>query len=153
MLVIAMGLLAFGPTAAQDSTRINAGTLNNLGTGRLYGDTLSIAAATLNNDAETLGGITSAATIDARQQLDMGAASVNTRNGALDARRKATGSAHAVINAGGSIESLGAMKLAAAYINNTNPAFAYDVLYSTGAGGKDFITSAGTLGNRILASQ
>ena len=140
MLVIAMGLLAFGPTAAQDSTQINAGTLNNLGAGRLYGDTLSITAATLNNDAETLGGITSAATIAARQQLDMGAASVNNRNGAL-------------IFSAGDLAIGGAMKLAAAYINNTNPAFAYDVLYSTGAGGKDFITSAGTLGNSILASQ
>jgi hypothetical protein len=27
-------------------------TLNNLGTGRIYGDHLSIAATTLNNDAE-----------------------------------------------------------------------------------------------------
>ncbi|MDR6891045.1 MULTISPECIES: two-partner secretion domain-containing protein, partial [Variovorax] len=34
---------------SQGATQIDAGTLNNIGTGRIYGDAISIAAGTLNN--------------------------------------------------------------------------------------------------------
>ena len=55
-------------------TQINAITLNNIDTGCIYGNTLSIAATTVNNDAETVGGVTTAATIAARQRLGVGVA-------------------------------------------------------------------------------
>jgi filamentous hemagglutinin len=42
---------------SQGATQINAGTLNNIGTGRLYGDQISIGVGTLNNTKEELPGI------------------------------------------------------------------------------------------------
>ena len=139
-------------------TQIDAATLTNIGSGRIYGDTLSIAAHTLTNDAELVAGSTLAATIAARQQLDIGAATVNNSNGALilsagdlaigatlDANRKAVGSAEAINNAASTLQAQGKLSLNAALINNINPGFAYNVAYSTGPAAKDFITGAGTL--------
>ncbi|WP_061301684.1 hemagglutinin repeat-containing protein, partial [Janthinobacterium agaricidamnosum] len=114
------------------ATELNAGTLNNLGTGRLYGSQLSIAAATLNNDVEN--GV--AATIAARENLNIGAQVINNREhalifsgndmaiaGALDAKRQASGSAAVLNNASASIEALGSLSLAAEHINNLNSHF------------------------------
>lgn len=63
--------------------QVNAATLNNLSTGRIYGDYLSIAAGTVTNDAETINGITTTATIAARQRLDIGAGTLTNREHAL----------------------------------------------------------------------
>jgi hypothetical protein len=49
-----------------------------VGTGRIYGDTISIGAGTLNNDAETVNGVTKAGTIAARYTLDIGAGTSTT---------------------------------------------------------------------------
>jgi filamentous hemagglutinin len=69
---------------AQGNTQINGGTVNNLGTGRIYGDAISIAASsTLNNDSETVDGVTKAGTIAARDSLDIGAQTINNREHAL----------------------------------------------------------------------
>lgn len=139
-------------------TQINTVTLNNLGTGRIYGNTLSIAATTINNDAETVGGVTTAATIAARQRLDIGATTINNSNGALifsagdmaiggslDGSRRATGQATLIKNASATIESLGAMALAASSIQNTNPSFSY-TLNTTGPVSKmDMVASDGTV--------
>ncbi|MDO3513836.1 filamentous hemagglutinin N-terminal domain-containing protein, partial [Ralstonia pseudosolanacearum] len=110
------------------NTNIDAGTLNNLGTGRIYGDHVAIQAGTVNNDVEN----GTAATIAARNRLDLGAQTLNNREhalifsggdmaigGALDSNRVATGSAATVNNNSASIESLGSLALAANRINNT----------------------------------
>jgi filamentous hemagglutinin len=53
-------------------TQVNTGTVNNIGTGRIYGDHLSIAAVNLTNNTETIGGVTKAGTLAARDLLDLG---------------------------------------------------------------------------------
>jgi len=145
------------------NTQINTVTLNNIGTGRIYGDTVSIAATTVNNDAETVGGVTTAATIAARQRLDIGATTINNSNGALifsagtgaaalniggslDAGGHAIGQAGAVNNSGGTIESLGGANISAEQINNTNPNFAYALQGGGASGGsvREFVTLSGT---------
>jgi filamentous hemagglutinin len=116
---------------SQGVTQVNAGTLNNIGTGRIYGDAVSIAVGTLNNDAETVGGVTKAGTIAARDTLDIGASIVNNREhalifssgdmfigGALDANRFATGQGAVLDNLSANIEALGNMSIAMGQINN-----------------------------------
>ncbi|BEP66769.1 hypothetical protein GmRootV35_12830 [Variovorax sp. V35] len=114
-------------------TRIDAGTLTNIGTGRIYGDQISIGVDTLNNLAETVNGATSAATIAARTRLDIGAKNVNNRDGALifsdgnlaiggslDALGHATGSATSIDNHAATIEATGNVDIKTATLNNTN---------------------------------
>lgn len=112
-------------------TQVNAGTLNNVGTGRIYGDAISIAAGTLNNDAETANGVAKAGTIAARDTLDIGAGTINNREhallfsagdmfigGALDANRYVIGKGGTLNNESASIEALGNMSIAMGSINN-----------------------------------
>lgn len=114
-------------------TRINASTVNNIGTGRIYGDGLAIGAATLNNLAEN----NSTATIAARQRLDLGVGTLNNRDhsliysdgdmaigGALDADALATGKAGEINNHSSTIESVGNMALSFTVLNNINDNFA-----------------------------
>ncbi|WP_045771218.1 hypothetical protein, partial [Xanthomonas albilineans] len=49
-------------------TQLQAGTVDNVGTGRVYGDHVAIAAGTLLNRAESVAGVTHAATVAARQR-------------------------------------------------------------------------------------
>ena len=113
-----------------------AGSVDNIGTGKIYGDHLSIAAGTVNNDSETIGGTTFAATLAARERLDLGVGVLNNREhalvfsagdlflgGALDASRQATGRAVLVNNASAILESIGTMQLASARIDNLNNHF------------------------------
>lgn len=110
-------------------TRINAGAVNNIGTGRIYGDHVSIAAGTVTNRAE--GGVS--ATIAARQALDIGSAVVynmeestilslgDIRFGAgLDANRNATGQAQAINNTGAKIDAAGNIDANVLNLNNNN---------------------------------
>lgn len=110
-------------------TRIDAGSLANLGTGRIYGDTLSIAATTLDNLAES----TAAPVIAARHHLDIGARDIDNREqallfsagdmaigGTLDAGRRATGRADTLANASATLEALGNLDLSVGRIDNSN---------------------------------
>ncbi|WP_426074338.1 hemagglutinin repeat-containing protein [Janthinobacterium sp. DSP2-3-3] len=119
------------------STQLNVGTLNNLGTGRIYGDHLSIAGGTVNNDVE--GGV--AATIAARERLDIGVTTLNNREhglifsggdmaigGYLDGNRIATGWAGTVTNASATIEALGNLKIGAGQFRNLNAHFRVETL-------------------------
>jgi len=114
-------------------TRIDAGTLTNIGTGRIYGDQISIGAGTLNNLAEPVIGTTRAATIAARQRLDIGVGTLNNRDGALifsdgnlaiggglDALGHATGLALSINNHAATIEATGNVSITTATLNNTN---------------------------------
>jgi filamentous hemagglutinin family protein len=113
-------------------TRLFVGTLNNLGSGRIYGDNLAISVTTLNNDAE--GG--SAPVIAARGRLDIGAGTINNSEHALlfssgdmaigavlDSNSRASGQANTLNNSSASIEALGNLDIAARQINNTNAHF------------------------------
>ncbi|AGU53511.1 putative filamentous hemagglutinin [Variovorax paradoxus B4] len=113
-------------------TRINAGTLNNVGTGRIYGDWVAIGAGTLNNSAETVNGVASAGTIAARERLDIGAGTINNRDGALILSAgnlyvggelidgKASKSASVLNNHAATIEAVQDMDIKANVLNNTN---------------------------------
>ena len=113
-------------------TNINSGEIKNLGTGRIYGDYLSLAATTLTNEAEN--GV--APVIAARERLDIGVETLNNREhalilsngdmyigGALDASLAATGQATTINNDSASIEAAGDLWITAKQINNTNAHF------------------------------
>ena len=98
------------------TTRLDASTLNNLGTGRIYGDHLSIASRELTNDKED----EHSATIAARQRLDFGVGTLVNRDhafifsqdklyigGGLDDKGYAVGKATFIDNASATIEALG----------------------------------------------
>ncbi|MBC3346496.1 hemagglutinin repeat-containing protein [Pseudomonas sp. SWRI196] len=112
--------------------RVQALSLNNLGTGRLYGDRLAIATSALSNRDEN--GL--AATIAARESLDIGAGTLDNREqalifsagnlaigGALDADDKAQNRAQLLTNASATIEALGDLSLNVQSVRNTNEHF------------------------------
>lgn len=116
---------------SRGATQINAGTLKNIGTGRIYGDAISIGVGTLENDAETANGVTKAGSIAARSSLSIGAGTIANRNhalifsagnmaigGGLNAGRQATGQGGTLDNLSADIESLGNMDISMANINN-----------------------------------
>ena len=122
-------------------TFIDTVTLNNIGTGRIYGDHVAIAATTLLNDMETVNGVTQAAVIAARDRLDIGATTITNREhallfsagdmaigGSLDSNHEATVAtgqpqATTLNNNSATIEALGDLYLNVANINNTNDHF------------------------------
>lgn len=143
-----------------ETTRLTTATLNNLGTGRIYGDLLAISAGTLNN---TLEGA-SAATIAARNRLDIGAQVINNREhglifstgnlligGALDANDQATGQAQVLNNASATVEALGSLSVNAKQINNTNEHFATQQVQVSTQALQEYLLSGST--NRYLPGQ
>ncbi|UAN24660.1 hemagglutinin repeat-containing protein (plasmid) [Enterobacter sp. JBIWA003] len=116
-------------------TRLNSTAVNNIGSGRIYGDALAIQAGTLNNQAEN----GQAATIAARQRLDLGGGTLNnydhaliysdgfmTIGGALDGSYQAIGQGGVLNNHSSTIESAGDMALNIAQINNINDHFSLE---------------------------
>ncbi|RBJ68274.1 hypothetical protein BRO11_00640, partial [Xanthomonas oryzae pv. oryzae] len=112
-------------------THLQAAMLDNLGTGRIYGDQLAIAAGSVLNHAETVGGATRVGTIAARQRLDLGVGQLTNSDrgliysdgdaaigGALDGNRHATGAAGQVDNLGSTIDVAGNLDLQAGGVNN-----------------------------------
>ncbi|MET1115588.1 MAG: hemagglutinin repeat-containing protein, partial [Comamonas sp.] len=112
-------------------TRIDAATLDNIGTGRIYGDHVSIAAETLENHPEN-GGST-APTIASRQDMDLGVPLVINQGGAtlqslgnmrfgqsLDAKGIATGNGRELRNIGARIDVQGNLDLDTREVNNLN---------------------------------
>ena len=109
--------------------RIDAESLNNLGTGRLYGNHLSIASKNLTNDKEG----DSSATIAARERLDLGVDKMKNLDhslvlslgdlaigGQLDEQGKAVGKAGEIFNGSATIEALGDGKINTAKLLNTD---------------------------------
>lgn len=114
-------------------TRIEADTLDNVGSGRLYGDRLAIRGGTISNREED----GRAAVLAARQRLDIGASVINNREkalifsagggsdalnigGILDANDQAAGRAGLILNDSAVIESLGGLTLDSARLLNRN---------------------------------
>ncbi|WP_165382243.1 ESPR-type extended signal peptide-containing protein [Acinetobacter pittii] len=126
-----------------DLTTLTADTLNNQGTGRIYGTDLAISANTLNNLPDVNG---AAPVIASRGDMNLGVQTLNNLanatdyasqalifsagnlylGGALDTNRKATGKATVINNESATIESLGDMHLSATQINNINKHFITD---------------------------
>ncbi|MFY9479353.1 MAG: hemagglutinin repeat-containing protein [Aquabacterium sp.] len=124
------------------TTTLQAIMLDNLGAGRIYGDQLSIAAATLTQTA--LDG--AAPVIAARQRLDIGAATIQNNEqaliyslgdlyigGSLDGNQHAQGQATLVNNRSATIEAAGNATINANQINNSNTRFATDTTQTTQA--------------------
>ncbi|MDU8925633.1 filamentous hemagglutinin N-terminal domain-containing protein, partial [Pasteurellaceae bacterium LIM206] len=99
---------------------IQADTVDNIGTGRIYGNHLAIEAKQINNQAETVNNSTSAATIAARERLDLGVGTLINRDhslilslsemaigGSLDKQQRAAGKANLIDNGSATIEALG----------------------------------------------
>ncbi|EMM7194083.1 TPA: hemagglutinin repeat-containing protein [Raoultella planticola] len=117
--------------------RINAGTLTNSGSGRIYGNAIGVNALTFNNLAEN----GTAATLAGRERVDLGVQTLNNRDhgliysggdlligGALADNGAASGQAGTINNHSATIESAGDMTLAAGQINNINDRFTTGVV-------------------------
>ncbi|WP_386695907.1 hemagglutinin repeat-containing protein [Lonepinella sp. MS14435] len=113
-------------------TRLNTHTLDNIGTGRIYGDQLSIQAGKLNN-IEQNG---KSATIAARHRLDLGVGTLTNSNdsslislgelhigGTLDSQGYATGKATAIYNQNGLIEARDHIYINSGLVSNTHNYF------------------------------
>ncbi|HHQ9059344.1 TPA: hemagglutinin repeat-containing protein [Escherichia coli] len=113
-------------------TYLQANTLTNSGTGRIYGDAVGVSAATFNNLDEN--GV--AATLAGRERVDLGVQTLNNRThsliysagdmhigGTLDANGTATGKAGVLNNHSATIEAAGYLALSAGQINNVNDHF------------------------------
>ncbi|WP_425527881.1 hypothetical protein [Xylella fastidiosa] len=113
------------------TTHLSAATIDNLGTGRLYGDHIALQAQTLTNRDETSDGHTHTATIAARQRLDIGADTLrNTANAmilsdgdaaigaTLDNALHATGIAALLDNRSATIDITGTLNITTTTLNN-----------------------------------
>ncbi len=128
-----------------DYTTLKADTVNNIGTGRMYGTDVAIGAVTLNNLPDASG---KAPIIASRGDMNLGVKVLNNLantadyasqaqifsagglylGGALDDQRKATGQADVINNESATIESLGDMRLSAKQINNINKHFTTELV-------------------------
>jgi len=140
--------------------RVQATTLNNLGTARLYGDQLAIATSTLNNLDEN----GTAATIAARESLNIGTGTLNNREQslifsagdlaigrALSAADTAQDRAQLLTNASATIEALGDLSLDVQSVRNTNEHFSTREVEVSRTPMQDFQLSGST--NRYQGSQ
>ncbi len=127
--------------------RLESALLDNLGSGRIYGDNLAIQAATLTNAAED----GSAPVIAARKRLDMGIGNlINSEHGllfsagdlviggGLDTTSHASGQARTVINRSATIEALGNLTLSAERIENLDTHFATEVVRTSVTAHREF---------------
>ena len=112
-----------------ETTRIEGESLNNIGTGRIYGDQLSFAATHLTNIKEG----DSSAAIAARKRLDIGINTLKNLDqsfifslgdlhigGILSENGEAVGRAKEIINGSGIIEAMGDGKINTTTLLNTD---------------------------------
>ena len=124
------GLIDAGNAGGTAQSRITATTIDNVGTGAIFGDKVAISATTLNNQAEDINGTVTGATIGARTSLNLGVQTLNNFDMGLDTpanpsqNTTATASVNILslgdINIGGSIDATGQAQGTAASINNTS---------------------------------
>ncbi|HIF5499901.1 TPA: hemagglutinin repeat-containing protein [Pasteurella multocida] len=129
-------------------TVIQASHIQNVGTGRIYGDHVALMADSLHNHDETTE-TTSSPIIAARKRLDLGVKQITNQNhqysgnttgatalysdgslhvgAGLDAQDKVMGQAAVLNNHSALIESQGNMQLNVAKIHNTNDFFATEL--------------------------
>jgi filamentous hemagglutinin len=108
-------------------TLLQANEITNTGTGRIYGDQISVLAGSLTNSAEGA----KSAVIAARGNMDIGAYVISNSDDSLllslgnmtvgktlDANGKATGQAEAFINSSATVEVIGNLNVSAKSLNN-----------------------------------
>ena len=144
------GVIDSAPPVGHGTTRIQAHTIHNLGSARIYGDTIGIAASDIHNVA---------ATIAARHRLDLGATYISNRDdatllsmgdlhigGDLGSQQQAIGAASALTNSAATIEALGNLRIQSGRIDNLNPDFQWRLDTSRpGVRGATYFTPAGTI--------
>ncbi|MBS9434690.1 adhesin, partial [Photorhabdus hainanensis] len=134
-------------------THLTANTLNNTGTGRIYGDQLALQTGTLNNTAQK----GKAAVIAARDRLDIGTGTLNNRDhaqiysvgdmrigGRLDNALTATGQARELNNHAATIEAGRNLKMNADQIKNTNAGLVTQVVETEKSQHHDAVLSGQT---------
>lgn len=107
--------------------------LNNIGTGKIYGNHVALAANELINQNEVVSGIDKAAVIAARQQLDIGARQITNKDGALissegdmviagqlSSTKNAEGQAKTLNNNSAKIETGNDLTINSQVVRNTN---------------------------------
>ncbi|MBD9398679.1 hemagglutinin repeat-containing protein [Pseudomonas sp. PDM11] len=112
--------------------RVQADEVHNIGSGQLYGDRLAVASRLLSNRDEA----GRAATLAARERLDIGTQTLENREqalifsagnlaigGELDDNGYASGRADLLSNASATIEALGNLDLTVRELRNTNEHF------------------------------
>ena len=118
-------------------THIGAGqTLNNTGTGKIYGNHIALDAQKLLNREETTEGSTKAGAIAARKRLDIGAKEIHNQEGALlssegifaignrlDEQHHAAGMADTFVNGSASLEVQGDALMSVRNMQNINNHF------------------------------
>ncbi|MCA6222908.1 S-layer family protein, partial [Photorhabdus sp. UCH-936] len=134
-------------------THLTANTLNNTGTGRLYGDQLALQTGTLNNSAQD----GKAAVIAARDRLNIGTGILNNQHhaqiysvgdmhigGQLDNSLTATGQARVLNNHAATIEAGNNLTIQADQINNTNAGLVTQVVETEKSQHHDAVLSGQT---------
>ena len=130
-----------GEINSNGQTLIEAtGKINNIGTGKIYGNHVAIAANELVNQQETLENQTKAAVIAARQQLDIGVQSLTNKEGGLissegdlaiagqlSTSKTAEGQALSVNNNSAKIEAGNDLSINSQGVRNTNEHFATEL--------------------------
>lgn len=112
-------------------THLEADVLDNLGTGRIYGDHVAISAGVLKNHAEDANGATRVGTVAARERLDLGVRELQNTDkgliysggnaaigGTLGADRVAAGVANRIDNISSIIDVAGNLAIDALAVNN-----------------------------------
>lgn len=115
---------------------LKSATINNRGTGRIYGDHIALEADTVTNEADSAAdsaAARAAPVIAARSRLDIGAEHITNRDGALlysagdlaigrylDSNQHATGQARRLDNLSAHIDAEGDMDVAVDDIRNMN---------------------------------
>lgn len=120
------------------STHISSAAIENIGTGAIFGDHLSLDANTVSNSSETMDGQTMAAVIAARERLDIATGALINQDGSLifssgdiaigstlDAGRQAQGTAGGITNTSATIEASGNMSIQAETLANQRRTFGY----------------------------
>lgn len=130
-----------GEINSNGQTLIEAtGKINNIGTGKIYGNHVAIATNELVNQQETLENQTKAAVIAARQQLDIGVQSLTNKEGGLissegdlaiagqlSTSKTVEGQALSVNNNSAKIEAGNDLSINSQGVRNTNEHFATEL--------------------------
>ncbi|WP_239353008.1 hemagglutinin repeat-containing protein, partial [Snodgrassella communis] len=130
-------LINRGLINSNGTTLVQSGhSINNIGSGRIYGDHVAIGTHNLINQEETIGSDSKAAVIAARQRLDIGATHIINQEhallssegdiaigGALNEQHQATGMADSLINSSARIEAQRDGNIAVKELHNLNNHF------------------------------
>ncbi|WP_239327046.1 hemagglutinin repeat-containing protein, partial [Snodgrassella gandavensis] len=137
---------------SNSTTLVQSGnSINNIGSGRIYGNHVAIGTHNLINQEETLGSETKAAVIAARERLDIGAANIINKEhallssggdiaigGALNEQHQATGMADSLINGSARIEAQGNGNIAVKELHNLNNHFKVEEYLESSKGVRQF---------------